>query len=742
MAESISLEETNALRLKLGLPVLGEEAEDTIDPDQVAYDNFQKVKEDQKREAKAAEIKERIEKSKNRKKNLERLQGKGLGEDDGDDSALGWIRKSRKREKELAEKRARELAEMDESFGKSTYDASHLSGLKIGHDLEEFNEGTEMILTLKDRGILSKDGEEDNEEDELTNIQVEEKERLHKNLDNKKKKPGYNPYDDEEFLLGGIKKSVLPQYEDEVKRQGFSIGASGTVDVNRDEDAGMSVSEKLKAQTLAYEKTQEIKDYYTQEEVNLTFKKPKKKKKKTRRRVQEDDEPIEIQTTEEQMEVKEKEEPRNISESNFVDDDDLQEALSRARRAANKQRQKTTKKMTPEEIAREIAQSRDNEKEKDDENEDQGGLVISQTSEFVNALGNMPAFIREPLQKAAENNGYGNTQAEDDVADEKKDDDDDEEDNEENNVDNNFDDDNDDYIEKKKNKTVRKEVLIEAESESENKIEVEAETQEDNSVMEEPLINRGLASTLSLLSQKGFITKPTESQLARDRQAAEQIRWQNEAKKREHQRERERERDKERDRLHNRESNRGRDHDRERAKEREREREREKEIEEKERLREFEKRMTNYKPSVKLEYVDEHGRQMNTKEAFRFMSHKFHGKTSGKTKTEKRLQKIEEELKLNMMSSTDTPLNLASALLERQKRSGAAHVVLSVGNRGVVPPETTKMQLERQEESKDSKGKKRSADMQLERQEESKDRKGKKRSSDQSDYGEESRKKR
>lgn len=103
-------------------------------------------------------------------------------------------------------------------------------------------------------------------------------------------------------------------------------------------------------------------------------------------------------------------------------------------------------------------------------------------------------------------------------------------------------------------------------------------------------------------------------------------------------------------------------------------------------MREYELAMQNYKPEVNLEYTDDTGRVMKTAEAFRYMSHKFHGKTSGKTKTEKRMQKIEEERKLNMMSSTDTPHNLASALLERQQRTGAAHVVLSVGKRGVVPP--------------------------------------------------------
>ncbi len=34
---------------------------------------------------------------------------------------------------------------------------------------------------------------------------------------------------------------------------------------------------------------------------------------------------------------------------------------------------------------------------------------------------------------------------------------------------------------------------------------------------------------------------------------------------------------------------------------------------------------------------------MNAKEAFRYLSHRFHGKGSGKKKTEKRMKKMEEE---------------------------------------------------------------------------------------------------
>ena len=56
------------------------------------------------------------------------------------------------------------------------------------------------------------------------------------------------------------------------------------------------------------------------------------------------------------------------------------------------------------------------------------------------------------------------------------------------------------------------------------------------------------------------------------------------------------------------------------------------------------KEKDNYRPNVKLEYVDDSGRVMTPKEAFRFLSHKFHGKGSGKKKTEKRQKKVEEEM--------------------------------------------------------------------------------------------------
>lgn len=50
-----------------------------------------------------------------------------------------------------------------------------------------------------------------------------------------------------------------------------------------------------------------------------------------------------------------------------------------------------------------------------------------------------------------------------------------------------------------------------------------------------------------------------------------------------------------------------------------------------------------YKPEVKLEYNDEDGKPISAKEAFRLLSHKFHGKGSGKNKIDKKRKKMEQE---------------------------------------------------------------------------------------------------
>lgn len=107
-------------------------------------------------------------------------------------------------------------------------------------------------------------------------------------------------------------------------------------------------------------------------------------------------------------------------------------------------------------------------------------------------------------------------------------------------------------------------------------------------------------------------------------------------------------------------------------------------LREQQEARQAAKAFEDYKPDVNIVYHDEFGRVMTPKEAWKALSHRFHGKGSGKMKTEKRLKKIAEENKMQAMVSGETPLGMTSAFQARQEKMGQAHMVLSVGNRGCV----------------------------------------------------------
>jgi len=105
-------------------------------------------------------------------------------------------------------------------------------------------------------------------------------------------------------------------------------------------------------------------------------------------------------------------------------------------------------------------------------------------------------------------------------------------------------------------------------------------------------------------------------------------------------------------------------------------------MEQRERIRHAVDRFKDYSPVVDIKYHDESGRQLNEKEAFRQLSHKFHGIKGGKASREKNIRKAEEEMKVLQSKSGDTPLGVAEALARRTRESGSAHVVLSVGKKG------------------------------------------------------------
>ena len=69
-------------------------------------------------------------------------------------------------------------------------------------------------------------------------------------------------------------------------------------------------------------------------------------------------------------------------------------------------------------------------------------------------------------------------------------------------------------------------------------------------------------------------------------------------------------------------------------------------------------------------------------QAWKHLSHAFHGKGSGRLNTEKHLKKIAEEKKREAMAAGDTALVMATAFAMRAERIGSATMVLSTGNKG------------------------------------------------------------
>jgi U4/U6.U5 tri-snRNP-associated protein 1 len=89
------------------------------------------------------------------------------------------------------------------------------------------------------------------------------------------------------------------------------------------------------------------------------------------------------------------------------------------------------------------------------------------------------------------------------------------------------------------------------------------------------------------------------------------------------------------------------------------------------------KEKDGYKPEVKLDYVDEEGKTISAKEAFRLLSHKFHGKGSGKNKIDKKRRKVEQDKLMQHMNSTDTPLGTLELLQQKQKETQSPYIVLT-----------------------------------------------------------------
>jgi U4/U6.U5 tri-snRNP-associated protein 1 len=662
--DAISIEETNRIRLSLGmkpLPVPGatgpvfkeaqvtpvEDAASTLETRQAeGYDNYRKLQEAEEAKRKRETKTEAIKKARDAAKRFAKLEGKGLGDvsDEEDMDTKSWLKKQNKRQKQIekARKLEKELAEAEAA---AEYTAKDLAGVKVGHELETFQEGEEQVLTLKDTTI----DENEEEGDELENQDLRERERLNEKLELKKKKPVYNPNDIDETS----EKSILAHYDEEIdgkKSKRFTLDGMGStaeaVSVN-----GSHLKAKPKAisldilsmcphllSNLSYPEQNLIcaiedepnSDYLDISEIKV--KKPKKKKARSTRQkaVDEDDIFPTVESADtavdnaNSMDVDqpvESSKKRTFEDMSYVDDEDLQAELTKSRRnALNSQaaeRRKALKKLRPEEIAQQFREEGPATPAAENEAEDEEvGLVIDETSEFVANLQKPAALERKQRSTSRQAEAVTSMGADSD---------------EEGDV--NMD---------------RSYANIEDDEDLEARTKREESANADfteNGLEQEATLDRGLGSTLKLLKERGIL-KTAESgdlnAIFRQKQMflAEKQRREADAERKART---QRERDRATGRL-----------DRMSAREKEEYARSQNNYRDQQESRQLAEHFNKeYQPNVELKYIDDYGRSMNQKEAFKHLSHQFHGKGSGKQKTEKMLRKIEDEKRREAQSSLD-----------------------------------------------------------------------------------------
>ena len=669
----MDIEETNRIRASLGmtlLPVPGggpqfkaskdagsssEEEEDkgsTLESRQAqGYDNWKQLQKEADAKAQREAKNEAIKKARDAAKKFSKLEGKGLGEvDDKEDlDTRTWLLQQKKRKKRLEKERLAKLEkELAEREDQPEYTAADLAGVKVAHELQDFEGGDEQVLTLKDATI----DQNEEEGDELENLDLKEQEALTERLSSKIKKPVYDPHAASEE--GGS--TILKHYDETIdgkKRKRFTLDGQGA-SLEEREAMKEAVGKKLKATPISLDilKDAPISDYT--ELTAAKIKKPKKKKAKTTRQraVDEDDIfPVETrngtQTNGDAMEIDAghsqiPEAQTKVSESTpFVDDEDLQAVLAVQRRAALKKR----KREKPEELAQRIREEAAVAEQ--EAQPEEGGMVIDETTEFV---ANLARTREEEKARPQVAKARSVTPAKKEASPEDEDEDGDVD------MGQSYND-------------------IQDDEDLEARIKRESSTSAtpgmtDTGLEDEATLNQGLGATLTMLSQRGLIkqTKDTDiNALHRERQ-----RFLAEKQKREAALEAKARQQRERDRATGK-------LDRMSAREREEYARQENKMRDQLESRQMTEIFNReYKPDVQLKYVDEFGRSMNQKEAFKHLSHQFHGKGSGKQKTEKHLKKIDDDKKREAQSTLDssqaTGMNNAMGTTQKKNRQAGVRL--------------------------------------------------------------------
>lgn len=572
-----------------------------------------------------------------------KMKEERLKKSEGASEVLAWVNRSRKLEEKRNAEREKALqlskifeeqdnmnqAESDDDV--ATLNMKHdLSGLKVLHGVDKVLEGGAVVLTLKDQSILT-DGDLNEEADALENVEIGEQKRRDDAYKAAKKKTG--DYDDKFNDEPGVERKVLPQYDDPIADEGMILDASGRLtgeaekklEELRKRIQGVPTNKNFEDLNASGKMSS---DYYTEEEM-VKFKKPKKKKS-LRKKEKLDYDALEAEAksaglgigdlgsrNDDKRQALREEQERKEAE---MRSSAYQSALAKADEASKALRLGQNHTTPTEEDEAPAIGDDDEELQKSLQRARK--LALQKQGESVKSGPQAIALLASSAgtDSAAENQNSGLTESEENriVFTEM-----------------------DEFVwglqfDEEAQKPEAEDVFMEEDEPlntsvqekndedggwselKEREIDGIPEDKEEEVVPDETIhevaVGKGLSGALKLLKERGSLK--------------ESIEWGG------------RNMDKKKSKLVGIVDDDG-------------------------------------QKEIRIERTDEYGRILTPKEAFRLISHKFHGKGPGKMKQEKRMRQYQEELKVKQMKNSDTPSLSVERMREAQAQLKTPYLVLS-----------------------------------------------------------------
>ncbi|KAJ2838406.1 hypothetical protein J3B01_001414 [Coemansia erecta] len=503
---------------------------------------------------------------------------------DEDISAASWVKRTRRRQAQDEEPVA------DQS--RPEYTAKDLAGIRVAHSIDAIDEGSEQVLTLQDQTIDELDDTE--ESVRLENSLLSDRKRAQKNVERRERTNPLYGHDTAHAVL-----------EDENEEQGFVIS---------EETKSVAENDGRLVQSAESEAPSVVSDF-------VQFKKPRRDKRKARRAQTSTNDFVHVDTDRVNDILSRK---TQIDDSSFIDDDDdLQRAIARVRRAQKPKHDVVG--VQSECVDMEV------------ENDGDEGLLLSGTIEFVQGLRAAVSESKDEEEEEAQ-------------------------------------------IVKRPRKSQPSEVNRSESKQPELKPGTESKPEPETVIEQEPSVGMGLAGTLTLLRQRNMLDTLTDEQRQREAQTRGRDQWMSSHIRQEHELQKERQRIKQ---MHKPQSDTPQSSTKQRRgkadamtqRELEELKQRDQDALDRKWAREYEDRMRDYKPDVRLEYVDDMGRQLTTKEAYKQLSHAFHGHYSGKNKVDKVMKKHERERRQNELASTSVTHEHGASMEAARRKLGSAGIV-------------------------------------------------------------------